>query len=245
MHLPLFHPLSPGYHRGMDVIAETSFDVTSQACTFKWEGHGLKLHFQQDSLPANCPLCRVEIRASLSGQYALPADSELVSGVYWIYCPVKLSKHATLEIQHCSTQREGLSFVRAECTQNQLPYDFLRQKYGTFLEHFSYGSIELFRFSGYGISQQSDSLQSHGEQSDYIAQVFYHTTAVLNMWKVSFTIRCAGRGLELEETVSMDVYICDKIINFAVDPCYMYMYVPGVSQQTGGSHWTEDHRFWS
>ena len=143
--------LPPGYLRGVDVVAETSFEVTSQALTYDWRGYGVKLHIQQDSLPADCPQCRVEMKASLSGLYTLPADCELVSGLYWIYCPLKLSNHATLEVQHCSTQRKGLSFVRAECTQEQLPYMLRKQEGGVFSELSSYGSIKVYRFSVFGI----------------------------------------------------------------------------------------------
>ena len=226
----LFIPSSPppGYLRGVDVIAETSFEVTCQAHTYEWRGYGVNLHVQQDSLPADCPQCRVEMRASLSGQYALPANCELVSGVYWVYCPIKLSKRATLEVQHCSTQREGLSFVRAECTQEQLPYVFRRQEGGVFSEHSSHGSIELSRFSGWGIgwlaslftqpsktlqsdnsepqpdNQQSGSPQSSSQQSNglpYSAQVYY-ANDILNVWKVLFAVRCR-RGLDLEDKVGV------------------------------------------
>ena len=179
----------------MDVVAETSFEVTSQAHTYEWRDHGVKLHIQQDSLPADCPQCRVEMRSSLSGQYTLPADCELVSGVYWVYCPVKLSKRATLEVQHCSSEREDLSFVRAECTQEQLPYVFQSQEGGVFSEHSSYGSIELSRFSGWGIVRRNRSVVSH----QYSAQVYY-SDDVLNTWKVLFAIR-RRKNLVLEDTV--------------------------------------------
>ena len=193
----------------MDVVAKTSFEVTSQAHTYEWRGYGVKLHIQQDSLPADCPQCRVEMRASLSGQYALPADCELVSGVYWVCCPVKLSKRATLEVQHCSTQIEGLSFVRAECTQEQLPYMFRRQEGGVFSEHSSHGSIELSRFSGWGIGRLQissifplPSFFTSDSQQPYSAEVYY-TSDKLNSWKVFFTIR-RRRGLDLEDMVGMD-----------------------------------------
>ena len=203
----------PGYLRGVDVVAETSFVVTSQSLTYEWRGYGVKLHVRQDSLPADCPQCRMEMRASLSGQYALPADCELVSGVYWVYCPVKLSKRATLEVQHCSTKRDGLSFVRAECTQEQLPYVFRKQEGGVFSDHSSYGSIELSRFSGWGIMlkslfrQPSDSIQ-------YTAQVYY-ANSIRNIWTVLFMIRCR-KDLDLEDTVGVGIGV------FVVDTMCIY-----------------------
>ena len=203
----------PGYLCGVDVVAETNFEVTSRAHNYEWRGYGVKLHVQQDSLPADCRQCRVEMRASLSGQYALPVNCELVSGVYWVYCPLKLSKRATLEIQHCSTQREGLSFVRAECTQKQLPYDFQRQEGGEFSEHSFYGSIELSRFSGWGIMKRNSGwgvgwLMSlfQPDSQQYSGQVFYASEAP-SKWQVLFAVRHRG-NLDLDDTVSVSVCAC-------------------------------------
>ena len=192
----------PGYLRGVDVVAETSFEVTSQALTYEWRDYGVKLHVQQDSLPADCQQCRVEMRASLSGQYTLPVDCELVSGVYWVHCPVKLSKHATLEVQHCSMQKEGLSFVRAECTQEQLPYVFRRQEGGVFSEHSSHGSIELSWFSGWGIGRFFTS--RHPDSQQYSGQVYYASDSP-NKWQVLFAIR---RNLDLDAVVSVCMRLC-------------------------------------
>ena len=201
VHIYGYFSPPPGHLRGVDVVAETSFEVTRQAHTYEWRGYGVKLHVQQYSLPADCPQCRVEMRASLSGQYALPANCELVSGVYWVYCPVKFSKRTTLEVQHCSTRREGLSFVRAECTQEQLPYVFRRQEGGVFSEHSSHGSIELSRFSGWGILKRNRSVVLQ----QYSAQVYY-SDDILNTWKVLFAVR-RRKNLILEDTVCVMIMV--------------------------------------
>ena len=179
------------------MIAETSFEVTRQPLTYEWRSYGMKLHIPLDSLPADCSQCRVEIRASLSGQYTLPANCELVSGVYWIHCPVKFSKYVVLEIQHSRRHNGGLSFVRAVCTQQQLPYSFQRQDGGIFSEHSYHGSISLSRFSGWGIIAKIGSFFTQ----QYSAQVCY-ADAALNSWYVLFTIRCR-KGLDLEDTVQL------------------------------------------
>ena len=98
-----------------------------------------------------------------------------------------------------------------------------------FSEHSSHGSIELSRFSGWGISwlaslfasdqsdsqqsdtsepqpdsQQSGSPQSSSQQSDsspYSAQVYY-ANDILNVWNVLFTVRCR-RGLDIEDMVGV------------------------------------------
>jgi len=80
---------------------------------------------------------------------------------------VKFSKCVTL--QHCSKQTEGLSFVRASCRQEQLPYTFESVETGVFSEQSSHGSIELSRFSGYGIGNKSSS----SPKLSYCAQAYY------------------------------------------------------------------------
>lgn len=157
----------------------------------------MKLHIPPDSLPADFSQCRVEVKASLSGQYTLPADCELVSGVYWIKCAVKPSKPVTLELQHSSRQREGMSFIWADHYWGQLPISFQKQKGGVFSQYSSQGSISLYTFShGWGIvARKSRSSVAH----QYSAQVCY-ADVNLNTWQVLFTVRCR-RGLDLEDTV--------------------------------------------
>ena len=192
--------LPSDYLRGVDVIAETTFDVTNQAQLYEWRGHGIKIHFQQDCLPTGCSSCRIKIVTSLSGQYSLPSGYELVSGVYWIHCPAKLSKHATMELQHCSTQRERLSFVRAECTQEQLPYVFKNVDGGVFSEHSTHGSVTLSRFSGWGIGWLKSPRAHKSDSQQYSAQVYY-ANDIPNTWRVLFTVK-RNPNLDLEETVS-------------------------------------------
>lgn len=191
----LSFPSPLGYVHGLNVIAETSFEITNDAHSYEWRDHGVKLHIPQDSLPEDSPQCRVEIRASLSGQYTLPANCELVSGVYWVHSTVKLSKHPTLEIQHCSTQREGLSFIRAECTQHRLcpPYSFKKIEGGVFSEQSSYGSIELpqdsligvvFSFPKHDATNVTSMLPSTRQ---YMAQI-HLTTEDEQSWRVYFRI---------------------------------------------------------
>ena len=69
------------------------------------------------------------IQASLSGDYQLPDDSVLVSGVYWLslHPPVeRFYKKVTITIQHCASDNDSaeLSFITAQCTQRLLPYCF-------------------------------------------------------------------------------------------------------------------------
>ena len=140
----------------MDVIAETNTLITNEAQTFSWKGYGLKLHIPQQSLPADFKECRLRLKVALSGQFALPQNTSLVSAVYWLDCELreKFSKHLTLEIQHCvkPTDTCKLSFVRAKCTQIHLPYEFTNMKGGVFSSNSVYGSVELEHFSGVAVA---------------------------------------------------------------------------------------------
>ena len=122
----------------MDVIAETSILITNQSQTFKWTGHGLKLHIPQGSLPVGLEECRLLMKVGLSGQFELPQNTSLVSAVYWLDSEPRreFSKHLTLEIQHCvkPTDTSKLSFVQAKCSQTDLPYEFKNVEGGTFFQ---------------------------------------------------------------------------------------------------------------
>ena len=217
----------------MDVIAETSLEVTSQADTYQLEGFGAKLHIPYNSLPADCQRCRIEIRVSLSGYYKFPDDNELVSGIYWIYSPVRFRKYVTLEVQHCSKHIESLSFVRADCTQKQLPYTFQRLERGIFSKNSSYGSIELSHFSGWAILTSFYSyISSFGRSTSrqYWAQVCYRRIKE-GMWDVHFVVTW---NVEAHITVSklfvnkLSFYvICTPVTNM------LTTYIIGCPQKIG------------
>ena len=129
---------------------------------FHWKGHGLKLYIPEDALiPTTSDLepITMTIRASISGQFLLPSDLELVSGIYWISFSKHFSKPVTLSVQHCCNlqdpdQVSSLCFVAAKCTQKELPYAFKKMKEkSSFSTESCYGTIELKHFSGVGIGQ--------------------------------------------------------------------------------------------
>ena len=138
----------------MDVIAETTILVTNRAQTFHWAGYGLKLHIPQGALPDGLEECRLLIKVGLSGQFALPQNTSLVSAVYWLDSEPRreFSKHFTWEIQHRvkPTDTSKLSFVQ-KCSQTDLPCEFKDVEGGSFSRDIAYGCVELDRFSGVGI----------------------------------------------------------------------------------------------
>ena len=108
--------------------------------------------------PAPEPIT-MTIRASINGQFLLPSDLELVSGIYWVSFSKRFSKPVALSVQHCCNledpdQVSSLCFVAAKCTQEELPYSFKkRTEKSTFSTESCYGTIELTHFSGVGIGQ--------------------------------------------------------------------------------------------
>ena len=133
----------------MKWIAETKVMVFNQSQIFNWKGYGLKLHIPQGALPAGFKECKLLIKVGLSGQFALPENTSLVSAVYWIDSEPrsKFSKPLTLEMQHCaqSSQTSRLSFAR--CSHNSPPYAFEILEGGEFSSQSTYGSIQLHSFS--------------------------------------------------------------------------------------------------
>ena len=154
------------------MIGETKFTVTTQGGSFEWKGYGLRLHVPEGSLPAGMRECSINIRASLSGQFQFPEDSDLLSPVFWLSVPCEFTKPVTLEVQHSALREDeavlsNLSFVSAKCSQKELPYNFRGVDGGVFTTHSSYGSIQLSHFSGFGVTGGKRTPRS------YCAQLYY------------------------------------------------------------------------
>ena len=74
-----------------------------------------------------------------------------------------------MELQHCAkmTSSTKLTFVRAFCSQESLPYTFKKLEHGSFSEKSSYGCLEVNGFSGHGLGAEDDVDKS------YIASLWY------------------------------------------------------------------------
>ena len=198
--------LHSGYLRGVEVIDHASFIYTGRARSFIWRRFGFKMHLPDHALPAGVNECRLHIKASLSGQFQFPEDTECVSGIYWIASPYTFVKPVTVEIQHCVIKPEllqhpsSLTFIVAKCTQEDLPYRFHILDGGVFSSNSQYGSIELTQFSGVGVAFQS-LMQWFGLKNarSYCARLYYSSSGT-HSWEVYFAIMC---NLELHIGVSI------------------------------------------
>ncbi len=155
--------------------------VTNSPQTFHWVGYGFKLTIPQGSLPAGIDQCRLDIKASVAGQYQFPENLQLVSGVFWVrplpLCQFK--QQLVVEINHCAritSSTMKLSFVRARCSQESLPYTFKQlEGRGSFSEHSSYGSLELNQFSGLAVTGE-DVEKRYTASLYYLQRLKYNTT---------------------------------------------------------------------
>ena len=141
--------------QGADIIAQTQIEIPpNKPLDYHWEGHGFKVHIPAGAISEERGPVTLCIQASLSGDYQLPDDGVLVSGVYWLSLHPhveRFHKKVTLSLQHCASDDDSaLSFITAKCTQQTLPYKFESLAGGSFSEP-GYCSIELMHFSGFGI----------------------------------------------------------------------------------------------
>ena len=156
---------------GVDVSGVTALVITNSSLEWQWEGYGLKVHVDENSLPLGFEQCHININASLTGHYEFPEDNNPVSGIIWFRCEPKcmFAKPVTVEIQHCACSHNisKLRFVKAVCTQKQHPYTFKEEVGGCFNQSSSFGILELRTFSGIGITQEGS------EERNYLANFLY------------------------------------------------------------------------
>ena len=128
--------------------------VTNSTQDFEWGKFGLKVRIEEFSLPADIKQMKVNIIASIAGHYESPEDYDRASAVFWFQCEpnIKFEKKITIEIQHCAMSEDVsmMSFARAVCSQEKLPYTFKLLKGGEFMKGSPYGNLSLNKFSGIG-----------------------------------------------------------------------------------------------
>ena len=192
--------------RGADNVGEVALQVVpGEPLNYYWEEHGLRLHIPAHALETNTPSLTMKIQASLSGQFELPDDLELVSGFYWNSFPAKsLGQPVTLELQHCArleqNEQTRLTFVTSKCNQETLPYNFKPLDGGGFSSKSDYGIVQIKHFSGIAVasmvnqshSKEKESGAESAEQSvskKYLALTYYQQARPpRTTWEMHFTI---------------------------------------------------------
>ena len=160
---------------------------------FHWEKYGFKMSVPQGSLEAS-ETCDVAFKAIAHGQFEFPENTQLVSGAYAIYMPRKLLQPATIEVEHCvrlksTEQCNRLSFVRAYCTQKDLPYTFKALEGGHFFPDSSVGKISLSSFSLAAITQEvSVQTSTDGDHTCLAHLLQYQISLQPPEWFVAFLV---------------------------------------------------------
>ena len=206
--------------RGADIVAMATLEVVpGTPLTFEW--NGMKLHIPANTLEQGTSTQIMTIQASLSGQYQLPDDTELVSGIYWVAFPQRFSRPVTMELQHCAylehpDQFSSLFFLTAKCNQKTLPYQFQPLPGGVFSTNTSYGAIELSHFSGMGVAMRKR------KRKHYTGHIFYIPQATITTWLMHFTIVC-------------DLELCLKVCAYSYTYCMVELsYLSSISAPGSG-----------
>ena len=186
--------------RGADIVARTTVEITpDQPLDFLWEGHGLKVHIPAGAIRRERGRVTLFIQASLSGNYQLPDDGVLVSGVYWLSLHPhveRFDKKVTIFLQHCASDNDSsISFVTTKCTQETLPYTFKPLPGGSF-DLSREGTILVDHFSALSIAAHHNSISDYAVCSYYIPKhisiIDIHITVTPNydlQLQVSTTIK--------------------------------------------------------
>ena len=205
-------PLHLGYLSGIEVIDHNS-TYTGKAHSYEWSKYGFKMYFPENAVPPGVDECRVHLKAGLSGQFDLPRDAELVSGVYWLSSCHVLTRPVTVEIQHCAQEdllhQSRLTYIVASCSQEEPPYQFKILEGGVFSPNSRYGSINVTHISGLlaiaaqplpllSLMQRLSHKVHHTHCKTYRSRLYYSSNSV-HSWEVHFVIMW---NLELHITVS-------------------------------------------
>ena len=154
--------------KGAEILDTTTFPVVPGQ--YEWVDHGLELYIPEGSIDSSTFPHTIKIFASISGQYELPDNIDLVSGIYWIKCSQKFKKHpVTLKIEHCASiknpeQLNSFCFITANCTQKMLPYKFEEIPGGEFSTDSCKGAIQLHHFSAQAVGKRKKPEEQKGEK---------------------------------------------------------------------------------
>ena len=162
---------------GMQVVGERRFIVTgdNSAFTLDWVQFGLRIEVPEGSLPAG-HRTELHVKAIIGGDFILPPDCYLVSGIYQIRGSEQFEKNVTLHLPHAAiikSEEEAYSFrfYTADCSSGP-PYEFKEMEGGYFRPHSNSATIDVHHFCC--ITTGSNECPDQ----QYVSQVFYQPNSV-------------------------------------------------------------------
>ena len=201
---------------GVEPVGGITYTVSSLPNVFKWKGYGVRLRIPAGAVAPDVLPMKLQLTASLRGQFEFPEGYEPVSGVYCISLPLEeLAESGTLDIQHCmeithAHQCSSLSF--ASCSQRSPPYKFELVEGGIFQPRNPYGSMKTTHFSLWGVLRRVFSRKQIDAESEkqpvtatptepttnYSANLFCLQNPGVYSWTLHFVII---QNLEISITV--------------------------------------------
>ena len=170
----------------MQVISEKHFAVTGDDSPFTldWVQFGLRIEVPEGSLPAG-HRTELHVKAIIAGDFILPPDCYLVSGIYQISSSEQFKKNVTLHLPHAAIikSEEEASYFRfytADCSRGP-PYQFKEMEGGTFTPFSNSATIDVNHFSCFTTGSNSTPNQ------EYLSQVLYKPNSVQD-WKMVLTV---------------------------------------------------------
>ena len=122
---------------------------------------------------------KLPVKAIVAGDFILPPDCHLVSGIYWIKCPEWFSKKVTLHLPHAAiieSEKEAsyFRFFAAKCSSGP-PYEFKELVGGSFTPFSKSASIKLHQFSYFSVGGIARAISDWlwGIRQRYYSHVFY------------------------------------------------------------------------
>ncbi len=176
---------------GVESVGSVTYTVSGgKSSVFAWQGHGITLTIPAGAVPPNTPPTKLQITASVAGQFKFPEGCELVSGVYCVSFPVEFAKPVALDIQHCLQltsvhECSLLSFAVAKDTQTGPPYKFELVEGGKFTPHEQIGSLTVTHFSRWAILKIG---KKSTARKGCAAQLFYRQNHGICNWTLHFVI---------------------------------------------------------
>ena len=161
----------------MQVVGEKRFIFTDDDSpfTFYWVQYGLRIEIPKGSLPAGHGI-ELLVRAIIAGDFILPPNCYLVSGIYQISSSEQFKKNVTLHLLHAAiikSEEEAtyFRFYTADCSSSP-PYQFKEMEGGYFTPFNNSATIDVHHFSCFTIGSKEYPSQQ------YVSQVFYQPNSV-------------------------------------------------------------------
>ena len=171
---------------GMQVVGEKRFTVTGDDSPFTldWVQFGLRIEVPEGSLPAG-HRTELHVKAIIAGDFILPPDCCLVSGIYQISSSEQFKRNVTLCLPHATIikSEEEVShfkFYTADSSSGP-PYEFKEMEGGSFTPLSKSATIDVHHFCYYACGANI----SVNQQFRY--QVFYKSVS-FKEWDMVFTI---------------------------------------------------------